>query len=255
MIKVALAHSDSSDSAASLRLNGQAVPAGAAATLHGGDHLLVGDVAIDVQDSGRADAELLKQAFLRGAGMASDAISSDLTPEMMELIGKLMASSLQGAIDLLALRSLVKQEAHADVTMVVVRNNNPLKFFADSQTVLTQMLRKRMPGFMEPIESVNDAWHDLRGHQRGVAAGSRANMEALIARLAPKRLNAALPAPGMLDGLLPSRRRAALWTQYTNTYGQLKSESKDAFTSVFGTAFLTAYEKEVARYDKAHGHE
>lgn len=201
------------------------------------------------------EAELLKQAFLRGAGIAPDAISAELTPEMMELIGKLLASSLQGAIDLLALRSLVKQEVNADVTMIVVRNNNPLKFFADSQTVLTQMLRKKMPGFMEPIESVSDAWHDLRGHQRGVVAGSRASMEAMVAKLAPSRLEAALPAPGLIDSLLPARRKAALWQQYAGAYSQLAGESKDAFTSVFGSAFLAAYEKEVARFDRAHGHE
>jgi type VI secretion system FHA domain protein len=201
------------------------------------------------------EAELLKQAFLRGAGIAPEAISAELTPEMMELVGKLLASSLQGAIDLLALRSLVKQEVNADVTMVVVRGNNPLKFFDDSQTVLTQMLRKKMPGFMEPIESVNDAWHDLRGHQRGVAAGSRASMDAMLSRLAPTRLEAALPAAGMIDGLLPARRKAALWEQYTGAYSQLAGESTDAFTSVFGSAFLAAYEQEVARFDKAHGHE
>ena len=201
-----------------------------------------------------SDTEQLKQAFLRGAGIAPDAISAELTPETMELVGSLLASSLQGAIDLLALRSLVKQEVNADVTMVVVRNNNPLKFFADSQTVLTQMLRKKMPGFMEPLEAVGDAWHDLRGHQRGVVAGSRASMESMVARFAPTHLEAALPAPGMLDGLLPARRKAALWEQYTGQYSQLAGESKDAFTSVFGSAFLAAYEKEVARFDKAHGH-
>ena len=96
------------------------------------------------------DADALKQAFLRGAGIPADAIGS-LTPELMELLGKLMTSALQGTIDLLALRSLVKQEVKADVTMVVMRNNNPLKFFPDSQTVLTQMLRKKMPGFMATL--------------------------------------------------------------------------------------------------------
>jgi predicted component of type VI protein secretion system len=94
----------------------------------------------------------------------------------MELLGKLLAASLQGTIDLLSLRSLVKQEVHSDVTTVLVRNNNPLKFFADSQTVLTQMLRKKMPGFMEPLEALEDAHGDLQAHQRGMTAGARACM-------------------------------------------------------------------------------
>jgi type VI secretion system FHA domain protein len=202
-------------------------------------------------DAGQESAEALalKQAFLRGAGIDAAAISAALTPELMELLGKLMATSLQGAIDLLALRSLVKQEANADVTMVLVRNNNPLKFFRDSQTVLTQMLRKKMPGFMEPIEAADDAWHDLRGHQMGVVAGTRASMQSMIERLEPARFASALPAPGLLDKLAPSRRGAAMWESYAREHGALSAESQDQFKSLFGAAFLAAYEAEVARFD------
>lgn len=193
------------------------------------------------------EAHALKQAFLRGAGIAGDAISADLTPEMMALLGRLMATSLQGAIDLLALRSLVKQEVKADVTMVLVRNNNPLKFFPDSQTVLTQMLRKKMPGFMEPLEAIDDAWHDLRGHQLGVVAGTRASMAAMMTRLSPAQLEAALPPPGLFDKLSPSRRAAALWQHYLREHGAIAGEAQDQFKSLFGAAFLAAYEREVER--------
>ncbi len=196
----------------------------------------------------------LKHAFLRGAGIPADAISSELTPELMELVGSLLAKSLQGAIDLLALRSLVKQEVKADVTMVVVRNNNPLKFFPDSQTVITQMLRKKMPGFMEPLESVDDAWHDLRGHQMGVVAGTRASMDTMMQRLEPAHFEAALPDPGLLDKLIPARREAAMWELFARQYGTLAGESKDQFKSLFGAAFLAAYEQEVDRFNQAGGH-
>ncbi len=188
------------------------------------------------------DNEALKQAFLRGAGIAPDAIGA-LTPELMELLGKLMTSTLQGTIDLLALRSLVKQEVKADVTMVVLRNNNPLKFFPDSQTVLTQMLRKKMPGFMEALESIDDAYTDLRGHQKGVVAGTRASMDKVIRRLRPERIDSALRA-SPLD-LLPLRRKAALWDLYCQQHLSVAGESQDQFKTLFGADFLDAYEKEV----------
>lgn len=76
-----------------------------------------------------ATQHVLKQAFLRGAGVAPGAIGAELTADMMELLGKMMAASLQGGIDLLALRSLVKQEVHADLSTVLVRNNNPIPLF------------------------------------------------------------------------------------------------------------------------------
>jgi FHA domain-containing protein len=210
--------------------------------------------AAPVDGDESVEALALKQAFLRGAGIEAGAISAALTPELMELLGKLMSHSLQGAIDLLALRSLVKQEANADVTMVLVRNNNPLKFFRDSQTVLTQMLRKKMPGFMEPLESVDDAWHDLRGHQKGVVAGTRAAMHAVMDRLEPARFAAALPAPGLLDKLAPSRRAAGLWQSYAQEHAALAAESQDQFKTLFGPAFLAAYEQEVERFNEAARH-
>lgn len=203
-------------------------------------------------DAGAQDA--LTQAFLRGAGIPADALPSALTPEQMELVGKLLAASLQGAIDQLALRSLVKQEAKADVTMVVVRNNNPLKFFPDSPTVITQMLRKKMPGFMEPLESIEDAGHALRGHQLGVVAGCRATTDSVMQRLAPATFEAALAPGGVLDSLIPSRRPAALWHEYVRRYSALAGEVKDQFKGAFGPAFLEAYEQEVDRFDKEASH-
>ncbi len=187
-------------------------------------------------------SEALKQAFLRGAGISADAIGS-LTPEMMELLGKMMASSLQGAIDLLALRSLVKQEVNADVTQVLMRNNNPLKFFPDSQTVLTQMLRKKMPGFMEPLEAIDDTYTDLRGHQKGVVAGTRASMDKVIRRLRPERIESAVKRSPM--DALPFRRKAALWELYCQQHLSVAGESQDQFKTLFGSDFLEAYEREV----------
>ena len=191
------------------------------------------------------ESETLKQAFLRGAGIAPDAIGN-MTPELMELLGKLMSSCVQGTIDLLALRSLVKQEVKADVTMVVLRNNNPLKFFPDSQTVLTQMLRKKMPGFMEPLESMDDAFRDLRGHQKGVVVGTRASMDKVIRRLRPERIESAL-RPNPLHAIIPFQRKAALWDLYRQQHHGVAGESQDQFKTLFGADFLEAYENEVAR--------
>lgn len=203
-------------------------------------------------DAGAPDA--LTQAFLRGAGIPADAMPSSLTTEQMELVGKLLAASLQGTIDQLALRSLVKQEAKADVTMVVVRNNNPLKFFPDSPTVITQMLRKKMPGFMEPLESIEEAGHALRGHQLGVVAGCRATMDSVVKRLSPANFESAAASGGVLDALVPSRRPAAQWHEYVRQYSVLAGEVKDQFKGAFGPAFLEAYEQEVDRFDKEASH-
>lgn len=194
------------------------------------------------------DHEALVQAFLNGIGLPAGTLPQGLTPEVMEMIGKLLAISVQGTIGLNALRALVKREVNADMTMVVVRNNNPLKFFQDGDTVLTQMFRKKMPGFMGPTESMQDAYEDLHAHQLGVVAGVRAAMGDLLRRFNPERVERRVKSPSFLESLMPSKRKAKLWDTYIELFKRVNVEAQDDFQMLFGPAFLQAYEKEVDRF-------
>jgi type VI secretion system FHA domain protein len=187
------------------------------------------------------------QAFLNGAGLPALSLNAGLTPELMETLGKLVATSVQGTMDLISQRALVKREVNADVTLVVLRKNNPLKFFPDSQTVLTQMLRKKMPGFMAPDEAMEDSFLDLRAHQFAVVAGMKAAMDALLKKLQPSSFEKRLNPPTLLDQLNPARRKAAMWEHFSQLFDSLSLEAKDEFQSLFGKDFLIAYEKEIER--------
>ncbi|BBB64354.1 hypothetical protein UNDYM_0101 [Undibacterium sp. YM2] len=194
-----------------------------------------------------ANANELMQAFLQGAGLQQLNLASGLTVELMETLGKFMATSVQGAMEELSQRALLKREVKAEVTMVVLRENNPLKFFPDSKTVLTQMLRKKMPGFMAPAEAMEDAFFDIRTHQMGVAAGTRAVTDAILKTLQPGHVEAQLGTPGLMDQINPGRRKAAMWDQFNALYEGIASGKKDEFQAMFGKEFLLAYEKEVEK--------
>jgi FHA domain-containing protein len=194
-----------------------------------------------------ADNQALLQAFLNGAGIPAVSISSGLTPELMETIGKLLATAIQGTVDLNALRALVKREAHAEVTMVVVRNNNPLKFFPDCETILTQMLRKKMPGFMGPQEAMQDAYEDLRAHQLGIVAGTRAAMAEVLERLDPDNFNQESRERSFFDAVLPARRKAEMWDRYAEIFRNIEIETQDDFQTLFGKTFRDTYEAEIER--------
>lgn len=200
------------------------------------------------EETAKNGSDSLLQAFLKGAGIPSTSMTSGLTPELMELLGKLLATSLQGTIELNALRTLVKREVKAEMTMVVLRNNNPLKFFPDSQTVLTQMLRKKMPGFMGPLEAIEDAYEDLRAHQIGVVAGSRAAMQTMLRRINPANFEKQLAAPTFMDAFQPAKRKADMWAMYVAQFEKICVEAKDDFKTLFGKDFLVAYEREVDRF-------
>ncbi|MFZ6845341.1 type VI secretion system-associated FHA domain protein TagH [Undibacterium sp. RuTC16W] len=202
-----------------------------------------------IADASRAsvDTSGLLQAFLKGAGLPDLNLSSGLTPELMETMGKLMATSVKGTMGLISQRALVKREVKAELTMVVLRKNNPLKFFPDSDTVLTQMLRKKMPGFMAPDEAMEDAYLDLHAHQLGVVAGMKAVMDALIHKLEPGGFEQRAGVPGFFDAINPARRKALMWDHFSDVFDTISLESKDEFQSLFGKDFLLAYENEVER--------
>ncbi|MFJ2987354.1 type VI secretion system-associated FHA domain protein TagH [Collimonas sp. NPDC087041] len=202
-----------------------------------------------------ADNHALILAFMKGAGLPAGALSPGLTPEMMETVGKLLATAVQGTIDLNASRALVKREAHADVTKVVVRNNNPLKFFADSQTVLIQMLRKKMPGFMGATEAMQDAYQDLHAHQFGVVSGMRATMNEMMQRFNPEVMEKRQKKGGLLESLIPATRKAKLWDAYVARFQKIIAESSaDEFQALFGKSFLQAYERKVEKLKKETQH-
>lgn len=200
-----------------------------------------------------ADNQALLHAFLHGAGIPSITLSSGLTPEFMETVGALLATAINGTVDLIAMRAGIKREVNADVTMVVVRNNNPLKFLPDGATVLTQMLRKRMPGFMGPVDAMHDAFDDLHAHQLGLVAGMQASMHELHRQLDPAAIENHSSAASRLERLFPANRKAALWDSYCSVHQQLAAAPQSASQILSGKAFLSAYEHASEQYQDGAG--
>ena len=195
-----------------------------------------------------ADRQALMQAFFSGAGIEQNSLHADLTPEFMETLGKLVATTVHGTFELLASRASMKREVKADVTMIVLRNNNPLKFLSDSQTILVQMLRKKMPGFMGPAEAMQDAYQDLQAHQVGMVAGMHAAVDEVLKRFDPAALEKRLKERTLFDAVMPAQRKARMWDQYTALFEKIHWEAQHDFEALFRKAFVAAYEKEIDRF-------
>lgn len=201
-----------------------------------------------------SDHQTLLQAFLHGAGLPPDTIAS-LTPELMEKVGKLLATATQGTVELIASRALVKREVKADVTMIVSKNNNPLKFLPDGQSALIQMFGKPIPGFMGPVEAMQDAYEDMRAHQIGVVAGMRAAMNDVLNCFNPEQLTTKLQNRSMIDAVLPANRKAKLWDLYIDLFREVHARAQDDFQTLFGKAFLVEYQAEIERFKHEAHHD
>ncbi|MFG7039856.1 type VI secretion system-associated FHA domain protein TagH [Burkholderia pseudomallei] len=195
-----------------------------------------------------ATPETLLQAFFEGAGLDTAAEQHHWSAEQLFVAGQLLALFANGTVELLSSRSILKREVKADMTMLLDRENNPLKLLPDGSAVLRQMFGLPLPGFMTPQSAVSDAFQDLHAHQIGMVAGMRAALMDLLTRFSPQRLRERDAAPQWYEKRVPALYKARLWDRYAATHRDTLFAIEDDFASVFGKAFLSAYDAEVESY-------
>ncbi|EPS4510642.1 type VI secretion system-associated FHA domain protein TagH [Klebsiella aerogenes] len=191
----------------------------------------------------------LLEALLEGMGLGDMQPVPQFDKENMRQLGQMLSMFSQGTVALLSSRSILKRGVKADMTMVLDDANNPFKLLPSGKTVLMQMFGARMPGFMPPKKSVRDALIDLQAHQLGMISGIRAVIAAMLQSFNPEQLEEEAKRDGHTSRLaLPASRKAALWDYFVRTYGETAGEIEDDFHTLFGEAFLYAYDMEVNQY-------
>lgn len=191
------------------------------------------------------DADLLA-ALLRGLGALQQPPAA-LTPVLMERMGRLLRIATEGTLQLLLTRQELKREVRAQVTVIASQANNPLKFSPTVEVALAHLLGPGMQGFMPAEAAMRDAYRDLRAHEFGLMVGMRAALAHVIDRFSPDALEQNIAARTKLDSLFTAGRKARLWEQFLALYGSIAKEAEDDFHSLFGKAFLQAYDEQMAR--------
>jgi len=148
-------------------------------------------------------------------------------------------------------RAAAKNELRAAVTVIQVRDNNPLKFSPDATVALMQLLQPPGRGFLPGPEAIRDAMVDLQSHQIGTMAGMRAALAGVLERFQPQLLEGRLTGQSVLDALLPMNRKAKLWELFLQHYRSIRNDAEDDFHDLFGKAFVEAYAEQVERLSQA----
>ena len=204
--------------------------------------------ATETDDPVSAVEEELYAAFIEGLGIDTLPNHAVLDPDLMRLIGQLLRSYAQGTVDLIAARAVIKQEVRANVTLIAPERNNPLKFSPNANAALLHMLGQQLPGFLEPVESVQQAFVDLRAHQIGIVSGMQSALNHVLDRFNPDVIGDEPPRK-FFDQLFAARHKARLWDAYGRYYRKTRESAADHFQSFFGAAFLAAYENAIAEHD------
>ncbi|KXU82850.1 hypothetical protein CR51_42630 [Caballeronia megalochromosomata] len=190
-----------------------------------------------------AVAESSFAALLDGMGVDAGALNGRDPAEVAHLAGAMLRTAVRGVVDVLLSRSVLKREISLDTTMLVQRDNNPLKFFPDGDGALAQMLRNASAGYLPPQSALEGAFDDIRRHELAVLAGTRAAMQHLLGRFDPQAIARADTQRGWLDWL-PACRKARQWDRLVALHAELERASADDLQALCGSAFNDAYERQ-----------
>ena len=201
-----------------------------------------------VESSTGGDA--LWRGFQDGVGIDLP-LPNGPSPELFSAVGAMLRIAINGIHRLIAMRTVAKTEMHADLTMIQVRGNNPLKFSPEAAVALKMLLQPPLQGFLSGPSALRDAVIDLQSHQVGVMAGMRAALATVLERFDPVQLESHLSSRSVIDALIPSHRRAKLWELYVEHYRALRDEAEEDFGRLFGEAFREAYNAQVRSLEAA----
>ena len=177
---------------------------------------------------------------LAGAGLRD----APVTPELAQNLGEILRVVVAGLIDVLHSRQRIKEEFRMRQTIFRPVDNNPLKFSANVDDALHNLLVKRNAAYLGPVDAFADAFDDLRDHQLAMLAGMRVAFENMLADFDPERMQeefdrqiAKLSLP-----LMPAKLR--YWDLYREKREAIKKDPEAAFARLFGEEFARAYEEQ-----------
>lgn len=176
-------------------------------------------------------------ALLAGAGVP-DAV---VTPELTRNLGEIFKVVVVGLMDVLQSRQRIKEEFRMQQTIFRPSDNNPLKFSVNVEDALHNLLVKRNPAYLGPVEAFADAFDDLRDHQLAMLAGMRVAFEAMLAEFDPDRMQQQFDSQlGKSSLAMMSKMR--YWDLYRARRAEMVKDPEETFEHLFGEQFRRAYE-------------
>ncbi len=181
----------------------------------------------------------LIDAFFAGAGLAG--VTQTDPTAMMHGLGEAFRAMIEGLRAVLIARAAIKSEFRIEQTMIRATGNNPLKFSANDDDALIAILGIGRRASMTPAIAIEDALHDIRGHEIAVMAAIQVAVRAMLEQLSPDKLRALADQGGRT--LLPAQRKARAWDLFEARHTAMVQDLTNDFDRVFGRAFANAYER------------
>jgi type VI secretion system FHA domain protein len=183
------------------------------------------------------------RAMLRGAGLDVETVD----PQIVAQLGQVLRIVVDGLMEVLRARGEIKGEFRLQQTTFKPRENNPLKFSANVEDALHNLLVKRNAAYLDTPAAFEDAFVDVRHHQVAMLAGMRAAFDFMLTRFDPEALARqfdARPGRKLSIGLGAGGRH---WDSFGEYYKEMTRDADDCFRRLFGDQFARAYEEQLQR--------
>jgi len=192
-------------------------------------------------------------ADLAGVLAAAGLGNVPVTPELAEQFGEILRVVVQGVMDVMRSRQQVKDEFRMRMTYFMPVDNNPLKFSANADDALHNLLVKRNEAYLGPVEAFEEAFDDLRNHQLAVLAGMRVAFECTLAEFDPDRLQEEFDRQLKKSAVFSVGAKLRYWDLFRDRRAEIDRDPEESFRRLFGEAFTKAYDAQLKRLKDEHG--
>ena len=181
-------------------------------------------------------------ALLAAAGLEGVPV----TPELAANFGSILKAVIDGLRDVLHAREELKDQFRLRITSYAPRENNPIKFSANTEDALHNLLVKHNAAYLGPVEAFEGAFDDLRIHQMAMLAGLRAGYEAMVGAFDPDALEQKFERYAKRGGILGSSgaNKQRYWDLYRDVFKEMVGDADASFRTLFGQAFAEGYEEQ-----------
>ena len=183
-------------------------------------------------------------AFFRAAGLQPHRLDDKQTDQALHCLGQVMRELVLGVSENLHVRAEQKNVLGVPTTTIQPQNNNPLKFSASVEEALDNLLFRQSPQYLSAVDSVRDAFADIKKHQQHLLSAMRTAVVDYVGRLDPEELQKKV---GRGNVLLGAANKLKYWDLFKDLYQFISQCEPGQFPQQFIEELARAYELETSR--------
>ncbi|MEO7133409.1 MAG: type VI secretion system-associated FHA domain protein TagH [Vicinamibacterales bacterium] len=167
-----------------------------------------------------------------------------ISPGVAKTLGRIIRTVVVGLMDVLRSRQRIKEELNMAHTLFRPQDNNPLKFSANVEDALYNLLVKQNPAYLNPDDAFADAFDDVRDHELAMLAAMRAAFEAMLAEFEPDRLQQEFERQLGKSALPLTFAKLRYWDLYRERAAEMAKDPGSTFSQLFGERFKRVYDEQ-----------